>query len=73
MTVIVVKIAEKDKGVSLPNTAINVSSAKLFEVFDKKRQIYKFKHVDGGIIHHLSNIKTENTEIEINSGDTMFY
>lgn len=55
MTVIVVKIAEKDKGVVLPNTAINVTSAKLFEVFDKKRQIYEFKHVDG--LNHLNQIK----------------
>lgn len=38
MTVIVVKIAEKDGGVLLPNTAITVSCGKLYklyEVFEK--------------------------------------
>lgn len=35
MTVIVVKIAEKDEGILLPNTAITVSCGKLYEVFEK--------------------------------------
>lgn len=72
MTVIVVKIAEKDGGILLPNTAITVSCSKLYEVFEKSVKSTNLNLSMDSIIEvrvrdNLSSqyIKAENTEMEI--------